>query len=222
MKNINQKLLLPIVLLLGMMVSGWAGAKEPVNLADSKATVVRYHDSGEYLKDQRAVIDQGLCYLKTKVEAGQTGKKLAIVLDIDETALTNYPNMLKIGFGGTLPEIIAAEELGDDPVIAPTLELYQYAKQHNVAVFFVTGRHEDERAPTEKNLLADGYKDWNKLILRSKDDHTPVSIWKAQTRAAIEKAGYDIVLNIGDQKSDLRGGYADLPLKLPNPFYLIP
>lgn len=222
MKNIQQKLLLPMVLLLGMLASAGVAAQEPANLADCKAKVIQYHDSGEYLKDQRAVIDRGLRYLKAKVEAGRPGKKLAIVLDIDETALTNYPSMLKLDFGGSLPEIIEAEDVGIDPSIAPTLQLYRYAKEHNVAVFFVTGRHEYERAPTEKNLLAGSYRDWNQLILRANDDHTSVAAWKARTRAAIEKAGYEIVLNIGDQESDLRGGHADLPLKLPNPFYRIP
>ena len=35
------------------------------------------------------------------------------------------------------------------------------------------------------------------------------------------KLGYDIVLNFGDQWSDLQGGYADTALKLPNPTYYL-
>ena len=46
--------------------------------------------------------------------------------------------------------------------------------------------------------------------------------YKASTRRHIEKLGYDIVLNVGDQWSDLQGGYADRVLKLPNPTYYLP
>jgi predicted secreted acid phosphatase len=46
--------------------------------------------------------------------------------------------------------------------------------------------------------------------------------YKANTRKHIESLGYDIVLNVGDQWSDLQGGYADHTLKLPNPTYFLP
>ena len=47
--------------------------------------------------------------------------------------------------------------------------------------------------------------------------------YKAGTRKHIEQdLGYDIVLNVGDQCSDLQGGYADHGLKLPNPTYYLP
>ena len=39
--------------------------------------------------------------------------------------------------------------------------------------------------------------------------------------AMIEKHGYDIVANVGDQQSDLDGGHADGDFKLPDPFYFI-
>jgi len=47
--------------------------------------------------------------------------------------------------------------------------------------------------------------------------------YKANTRKHIEQdLGYDVVLNIGDQFSDLIGGYADRAVKLPNPTYYLP
>ena len=47
--------------------------------------------------------------------------------------------------------------------------------------------------------------------------------YKAGTRKHIEQdLGYDIALNVGDQWSDLQGGYADDILKLPNPTYYLP
>jgi predicted secreted acid phosphatase len=46
--------------------------------------------------------------------------------------------------------------------------------------------------------------------------------FKAPTRREIVEQGYTIVLNMGDQLSDLEGGYAERTFKLPNPFYWIP
>ncbi len=50
----------------------------------------------------------------------------------------------------------------------------------------------------------------------------PTVQYKAGTRAYIESLGYDIVANFGDQYSDLQGGYADKPFKMPNPNYYLP
>jgi hypothetical protein len=33
--------------------------------------------------------------------------------------------------------------------------------------------------------------------------------------------GFTIIANIGDQKSDLEGGYAEMTFKVPSPFYFI-
>ena len=41
-------------------------------------------------------------------------------------------------------------------------------------------------------------------------------------RKEITQQGYDIVFSIGDQQSDLVGGYSDKTYKLPNPYYFIP
>ena len=46
--------------------------------------------------------------------------------------------------------------------------------------------------------------------------------YKAGTRAHIEKLGYTIVGNFGDQFSDLQGGHAQHNVKLPNPTYYLP
>ena len=38
----------------------------------------------------------------------------------------------------------------------------------------------------------------------------------------IEQQGYTIIANIGDQPSDLDGGFSEQTYLLPNPFYRIP
>jgi predicted secreted acid phosphatase len=46
--------------------------------------------------------------------------------------------------------------------------------------------------------------------------------YKSGTRAYIESQGYNIVADIGDQFSDLLGGFADKTFKMPNPNYYLP
>jgi acid phosphatase len=46
--------------------------------------------------------------------------------------------------------------------------------------------------------------------------------FKAPQRGDIEEQGYTIIANVGDQPSDLEGGFAERIYLLPNPFYRIP
>lgn len=219
-----KKILAALFLFGFMLPSTLVLATEPANLAEIKKQLKQYHDSGLYNKDIKNVDDAALVYLKHRVaQADFHGKKPAIVLDIDETSLSNYNDMVTLDFGGTLKEIISYEDKGHDPVIQPTLALYQFAKAHHVAVFFLTGRLEYERKTTAENLQKAGYHDWDSLILRDSIYKTaPASVYKTAIRKKLTEQGYDILLNVGDQNSDLKGGYADKTFKLPNPYYFIP
>jgi transcriptional regulator with XRE-family HTH domain len=59
--------------------------------------------------------------------------------------------------------------------------------------------------------------------LRPKEDKgKTVAKFKSSARRKIADQRYDIILNVGDQLSDLNGDpAAELSVKLPNPFYLI-
>jgi hypothetical protein len=46
--------------------------------------------------------------------------------------------------------------------------------------------------------------------------------YKSLTRQHIESLGVVIVANVGDQYSDLKGGFADSTYKIPNPMYYLP
>lgn len=196
-------------------------AAEPTNLSDIKKSLIQYHDSGAYEKDINIAMSRALQYLKQRVEENKSGKKkLAVVLDIDETSLSNYNDMRAMDFGGSVEQIQLAEDKGTNPAIESTLKFYQYAKANNVAVFFITARHESEREITAQNLKAAGYDAWDGLVLRDGEfTKGASSVYKTEMRKKIIKEGYDIALNIGDQKSDLDGGYADKTIKLPNPYY---
>jgi acid phosphatase len=218
MKNIfNYSLIASLTL-----ASAACFADEPINLHDNKLQVIKYHDSGEYRKDISTVMTQAMDYLQRRVAQTTNHEKMAIVLDIDETSLSNYKSMRRLDFGGTLDEMRADADKGEDSAIEPTLKLYNYAKAHNVAVIFLTGRAESERDVTTNNLQKEGFKNWDEMILRDGKYRKSTAIeYKTAMRKQIEAKGYDIILNIGDQDSDLAGGYADKAYKLPNPYYYI-
>lgn len=214
--------------------------KPKVNLDSLKTEIIQYHTSGAYEYDIKQIADQAHTYLTQVIESNQkltSPKKLAIVLDIDETSLSNYQDLKHLNFGGTYQMQDDAENKGDDTVIQPTLDLYRYAQANNVSVFFITGRKEPSRLVTIKNLIAEGYTsvkdstdncEKNKvsnnctLYLRDgKYSDTSAIVYKVAMRKKIENAGYQIVINIGDQYSDLSGGYSLKTYKYPNYMYYI-
>ncbi|MCW2995480.1 MAG: acid phosphatase, partial [Conexibacter sp.] len=155
---------------------------------------------------------------KTKAKAAAAPAKPAIVLDIDETSLSNYSGLVATNFSSAGTAIPAAA--GTGTAIAPILALYRDARAKGVAVFFVTGRPSAIAQATADNLKSAGYTaGWDGLQFKPADQATVA--FKAGARAAIEQRGYDVVLDAGDQESDLNGGHADRLFKLPNPYYLI-
>ncbi|MCQ8780302.1 HAD family acid phosphatase, partial [Escherichia coli] len=69
---------------------------EPSNLGLLKKQLETYYNYGEYLKELEEVAIQATDYIKQEVTTNQRQphpKHLAIVLDIDETCLSNYANM---------------------------------------------------------------------------------------------------------------------------------
>jgi hypothetical protein len=51
---------------------------------------------------------------------------------------------------------------------------------------------------------------------------TPLRRAARGARRTITRRGYRILANLGDQLSDLTGGYAERRYKLPNPMYFTP
>ena len=199
---------------------------EPQNLDTLKTELRSYHDTGAYNKELAQVAKQAETYINTKVEANQKAEKparLAIVLDIDETTLSNYNGIINRKFCDDQKLISRDIHKADAPAIAPMLALYKDAREKNVAIFFVTGRSPKFQRSTEKNLKQAGYTSWDGLYFRPKqDENQSVIPYKTQVRANITREGYTIIASIGDQTSDLTGGYAEKTFKLPNPYYHLP
>lgn len=148
------------------------------------------------------------------------------VFDIDETLLSNLPYYEAHGFGSEPfdeKSFDAWVDLAEAPALPASLNLYKELKRLGFTIFLLTGRSENQRNVTGKNLLFAGYYDWERLLLRGLTDQgTPATVYKSQKRMELINEGYRIHGSSGDQWSDLLGfAVAKRSFKLPNPMYYI-
>jgi acid phosphatase len=180
---------------------------------------------GCYWADVDAQAKRAEAALNSLVASRKTGEKLALVLDIDETSLTNYCEMKREDYGFiSVPFNEWAVSPEADMPLPGTLRLFNAARAAGVEVFFITGRPGQQKAATAKNLEDAGYKGWKGLALREGPQKTMATVaYKSEERKKIVDAGYRIVMNVGDQWSDLNGdAKGEVSVKLPNPFYYLP
>lgn len=211
----------------GSVVAGWAAdeatqpAAMPLNLSRAKAAVIAYHDDGRYAADLAAVGAKAQAWLRERAAARTATEQLAVVFDVDETVLSNYPHLKAEDFGYNHRDWDVWVAQAAAPALEPVRDVYGLARELGLAVIFLTGRKDPaERAGTAENLRRAGMGDYAQLILRTAEETAPTAAErKAARRAALEAAGYTIIASIGDQWSDLAGGHAERTFKLPNPFY---
>jgi acid phosphatase len=221
----------PLVVFLALLVGSCADAPRPriENLFDVQRNVERYLASGDYDSDFARVVGEARAYLEQRAK---TAARPAIVLDIDETSLSNWPAYKINGWGRVVNGpcdtergpcgLRAWQALARSKALEPTLQLATRARELGVAVFFITGRPATLREATERNLREQGYE-WEEVILMPAGaTFTSVVDFKAPERKKIAERGYTILFSMGDQESDLKGGYAERVFKLPNPVYFLP
>jgi hypothetical protein len=219
------------VLIFGYQSAGETAARStPINLGELKRQITEYHRSGRHDRDLAAVLMMAEQYVERRAPMV---RKPALVLDVDETSLSNWPQIQANDYGRILngPCDLPVGPCGqatwqgraEDEAIHPTLKLFQKAKALGVSIFFLTGRSEIVRAATEANLRKVGYEGWAAVLMRPAGTSTPSAAdFKAPERAKIVAQGFTIIANVGDQPSDLAGGYAERTFLVPNPFYRIP
>jgi predicted secreted acid phosphatase len=221
----------PFAVLFALAAGSCAGPPRPHvdNLFDVQRNVERYIASGEYDRDFARVVGEARAFLERRAT---TVARPAIVLDIDETSLSNWPAYRVNGWGRVVNGpcdlergpcgLRAWQALAESKALEPTLQLAKRAKELGVAVFFITGRPATLGEATERNLRAQGYE-WDEVILMPAGaTFTSAIDFKAPERKKIAERGYTILFSMGDQESDLKGGYAERVFKLPNPVYFLP
>ncbi|MFD4557012.1 HAD family acid phosphatase [Streptomyces sp. NPDC058469] len=166
----------------------------PAQAADSAVT------ESQWLTDVATVTGPAQTYIDSRAAANTSGAKQAIVLDIDNTSLETH-------FKGGITV----------PATPPVLALARDAHAKGISVFFVSARSNLFNAVTKSNLTTVGYT-VDGLYARTVAQLLTESIadFKTSQRKAIEANGYDIIANIGNNTTDLSGGYADTTYKLPD------
>jgi hypothetical protein len=205
-----------------------AAAERIPNLGMLKKELEQYHDCtctcGCYAHDLDAMADRAIAILRQRAAHRKPKEKLALILDIDDTTLSSYKQRLQADFAYDPAVYHEWVQTAQGMAIPGTLRLYKEAQRLGVSVFFVTGRPETERTATERNLRAQGFDNWQKLVVRP-EPHGVESVgeFKAQVRAGIVAQGYTLALNVGDMWSDLKGKpEAEFSVKYPDPFDIIP
>ncbi len=192
-------------------IPGALPAKQVTQLID-------YHESGQYYQDLSAVIKKATCYLQFRLVHNartRAPKKLAVVFDLDETLLSNFAALREHQFDAH----ILTQPQASSTAIAHSLALFHYARDHGVAVFLISPRPQTQLSAVTEHLHRLGYRDWTALLLApAATAHQDYRSY-VQLRRQIEANGYDIILNIGTRPLTLRGGQADMTLRLPNPYY---
>jgi len=181
--------------------------------------------NGCYWADLDAQATRAEAALKAELASRKPGERLALVLDIDETSLSSYCEMKREDYG-YLGAMWNAWVVSPEASLAipGTLRLFRDARAAGVAVFFITGRPDEQRAATIANLQTAGYAGWAGLALRvGPEKSMATAAYKASERKKIVDAGYRLLMNVGDQWSDLDNSpQAEINVKLPNPFYYLP
>jgi hypothetical protein len=140
------------------------GEQGTVGASDLTSALRAYHDGGQYEADLSSVDSQAQSFMLGQAKAIRQAKKrkcnskskkgkkkgraaakctppqLAIVLDIDETSLSNYTQLDANSFANAPVALATAAVLGTSPAIAPTLDLYRQARAAGISVFAITGR----------------------------------------------------------------------------------
>jgi predicted secreted acid phosphatase len=217
-------------LTLALAFTGALYAGEPAKSPEQKRALREYVTSGRYDAQIGQVAAQADAWLGQRLrqrppEAARAAKlpeRLTMVIDLDETLLRNWPAI-------DAEDLVYVPAIWDKwvtdakaPPIEPVRQLMKTAQARGVDVIILTARRERERGATERNLQAIDCANATVVIYMPDGYKGTTQAFKMAQRERLAAEGRVIILNIGDQESDLAGGFAERTFKLPNPFYSTP
>jgi predicted secreted acid phosphatase len=225
-----------------------AGGENIPNIDVVKKTIATYYGdpgtgiadktSSPYISEMKKLVARMKAALPREyAEAKRTGKKPAIVLDTDDTMLETYDSeVAQMHF--TFDPTVNNEDILNEvfPATPAMVGFENYARSLGFTVIGITGRSAPQQTASIENVTKVGYTGFtaSNYYVKWAAGQQPSYIscatatcttveYKAETRRHLEKdLGYDVALNVGDQWSDLQGGYANSTVKLPNPTYYLP
>jgi len=189
-----------------------------LDLTHAKKQVKDYYELGQYDREMDEIIAGAI----KQLEGEKFSSNSAAVFDIDETALNNYPQVKSLDFGDDAKMWDQWVYSAKAKAIPQVKKLYDFLVAKGVKIIFITGRYQRYYDASRKNLLDAGYSKIDTIICRQQEEAgIPAVQYKSKHRAALVKGGLNIILNIGDQYSDLDGGNSGLRVKIPNYLYVI-
>lgn len=176
-----------------------------------------YVNNGDYKKDLEAIVQQAKVFVSYEMLTNKKDK--AVIIDIDETILSNLPYISKQIHLNDVEKLNRWQQTSACEPILPVVELYQWLLKQDVKIYFITAR------PLElKDATIENFKKLNipqsEIIFRDQTEWPVPKEFKIAMRKEIVNNNYDIILNIGDQPTDFEGGYWKRALRVPNPFYI--
>lgn len=148
----------------------------------------------------------GRLQLDKAITENKGKKKLAIVLDIDETVLDNSPFEAKCILENTNYPTNWIEWCKEEKAesIAGALDFINYASQNGVEVFYISNRKMEVFEATRTNLIKNGFPfaDSTHMLLRT-------SVNDKEQRRALVSENFEIVLLFGDNLGDFTNLFDD-------------
>jgi predicted secreted acid phosphatase len=191
--------------------------EKPVNLTIAREDVQHYYESGKFDEELNKVIEKA----KKEFEQVEFKNNSVVIFDVDETAINNYELAKEMGFGYVYDMNKKWNAEMKSPAINQVKELYDYLLSRGAKIIFLTGRNFPEYDVTYKNLVRDGYIEFDTLITQIGDEKKMKNKeFKSSKRVWLTEQGYDIVGTVGDQWGDLEGEYHGIQVKIPNYLYL--
>lgn len=162
--------------------------------------------SAEYKALCYQAYNLGRLQLDKAIAANKINKKLAVVVDIDETVLDNSPFEAKCILENTNYPINWVEWCKEAKAesIAGALDFLNYAKEKGVETFYISNRKVEVLDATLANLISNGFPfaDSAHLLLRA-------SINDKEPRRDLVKENFEIVLLFGDNLGDFSNLFDD-------------
>jgi predicted secreted acid phosphatase len=191
--------------------------EKPINLTIAREDVQHYYESGKFDEELNKVIEKA----KKEFDKVEFKNNSIVIFDVDETALNNYELAKEMGFGYVYAMNKKWNAEMKSPAINQVKELYDYLLSKGAKIIFLTGRNFPEYDVTYKNLVRDGYIEFDTLITQIGDEKKMKNKeFKSSKRVWLTEQGYDIVGTVGDQWGDLEGEYHGIQVKIPNYLYL--
>jgi len=205
-----------IVLIVAVVLQLTSCTDKPVNLSVARESVKEYYESGKFDEELDTVIREA----KDKFSEVEFTENSVVIFDVDETAINNYEISKKMGYGYVHEMVYEWTQNAKVPAFPQVKELYNYLLSKGSKIIFLTARGYDEYGATYKNLITQGYVQFDTLITKNKDEHEMKSVdFKSAKRNKLVQRGYEILGTVGDQWGDLEGPHHGIQVKIPNYLY---